>query len=91
MGIKRYHLLVNGRVQGVSYRMAAWEQAQRLDVTGWVRNRADGRVEMLIEGETASLNALIAWAKQGPRFANVAKVDITEKPATGEFTDFEIH
>ncbi len=90
MGIKRYHLLISGRVQGVSYRMSAWEKAQQLNLTGWVRNLSDGRVEMMIEGDTASLDQMIDWAGHGPRFADVTHIDITEQNHTGEFADFDI-
>lgn len=90
MGIKRYHLIISGRVQGVSYRISAWEKAQSLEISGWVRNLSDGRVEMLIEGELATLDQMTEWARQGPRFANVTNVDITEKEPVGDLIEFEI-
>jgi len=90
VGIKRYHLIISGRVQGVSYRVSAWEKAKQLDLTGWVRNLSDGRVEIVIEGEVDVLDQMTAWAGQGPRFAQVSDVDITEKAASGEFSEFEI-
>lgn len=90
MGVKRYHLIISGRVQGVSYRISAWEKAQQLDLTGWVRNLSDGRVEIVIEGEGHVLDQMTAWAGEGPRFANVTNIDVSEKDATGEFSDFEI-
>jgi acylphosphatase len=90
MGIKRYHLIISGRVQGVSYRVSAWEKARELELTGWVRNLSDGRVELVAEGEAARLDQMTAWAGEGPRFARVSHVDITENIATGEFSDFQI-
>lgn len=90
MGVKRYHLIISGRVQGVSYRVSAWEKARELSLTGWVRNLTDGRVEVVIEGDTETLEQMTAWTGQGPRFARVSNVDITENIATGEFSDFEI-
>lgn len=90
MGIKRYQLLISGRVQGVSYRVSAWEKARDLALTGWVRNLSDGRVEIVIEGEEHRLDQMRAWAGEGPRFANVSHIDVSEKAATGEFSDFEI-
>lgn len=90
MGIKRHHLIISGRVQGVSYRVSAWEKAQQLDLTGWVRNLSDGRVEIVAEGEQATLDEMTSWAGQGPHFANVSNVDVSEEAATGEFSDFEI-
>lgn len=90
MGIKRYHLIISGRVQGVSYRVSAWEKARELALTGWVRNLSDGRVEIVAEGEAERLDQMTAWAGQGPRFARVSNVDMTENIATGEFSDFQI-
>lgn len=90
MGIKRYHLIISGRVQGVSYRVSAWEKARELSLTGWVRNLTDGRVEIVIEGDTETLDQMTAWAGQGPRFADVSDVSVTEHSATGEFPDFQI-
>ncbi|WP_289282054.1 acylphosphatase, partial [Methylophaga sp. UBA5088] len=55
MGIKQKHCLISGRVQGVSYRYSAQQQAHQLGVTGWIRNLTDGRVELLIQGETEQL------------------------------------
>lgn len=91
MGISRYHLIIKGRVQGVSYRMSAWEQAQRLGVTGWVKNLPDGKVELVAEGDISALRQLLAWSEQGPRFAHVTQVELTESEATGEFHNFDIH
>lgn len=90
MGIKRYHLLIEGRVQGVSYRMSAQVAAQRTGVTGWVRNLRNGQVEMIAEGETDQLKQLVDWAWQGPGFAQVTDITLEEHQATGEFTQFEI-
>ena len=90
MEIKQYQLIISGHVQGVSYRISAREQARQLELSGWIRNLADGRVEMLIEGETGHLDLMTEWAGKGPRFASVTHVDITEKTASGEFTEFNI-
>lgn len=90
MGIKRYHLLVSGHVQGVGYRVSAREKARELGLTGWVRNCADGRVEMLIEGPVSTLDQMLEWAGRGPRFANVTDIDVTEQTANGDLTDFAI-
>ena len=90
MGIKRYHLIISGRVQGVSYRVSAWEKARELSLTGWVRNLTDGRVEIVIEGDTEILEQMTAWARKGPRFADVSDVSVSEHNATGEFPDFKI-
>lgn len=90
MGIKQYQLLIKGRVQGVGYRVSAAEKARQLDLVGWVRNLADGRVEICIEGDTEKLQEMIDWAWQGPRFAEVTHIDLSEKAAISGFLDFDI-
>ncbi|HUQ77206.1 MAG TPA: acylphosphatase [Burkholderiales bacterium] len=66
---------VKGRVQGVGYRDALRDEAQRIGVTGWVRNRADGSVEALLQGDAVSVERLIDWARRGPILAEVRSVD----------------
>ncbi|HCC80092.1 MULTISPECIES: acylphosphatase [unclassified Methylophaga] len=90
MGIKRYHFVIEGRVQGVSYRMSAQIAAQKIGVTGWVRNLRSGQVEMVAEGEPAQLEQLLEWAWQGPNFAQVTDISLEKLTATGEFSLFEI-
>ncbi|MDT8310735.1 MAG: acylphosphatase [Methylophaga sp.] len=68
MRIKQYHLIISGRVQGVSYRFSAWEKARQLGLTDWIRNLADGRVQIVIEGILAMLDQMIKWAGKGPQF-----------------------
>jgi acylphosphatase len=82
---------VSGRVQGVGFRYALRDEARRLGVRGWVRNRADGSVEALLSGDEAAVSALVAWAQRGPRAARVQSVR-DEAPAAdaGEPSDFEI-
>ncbi|HET8730975.1 MAG TPA: acylphosphatase [Moraxellaceae bacterium] len=72
---QQLHLLVTGRVQGVSYRANAAAMAQRLGLCGWVRNLADGRVELLAQGDEKPLRSLLAWAHQGPAQARVEHVE----------------
>ncbi len=81
------HLVIRGRVQGVWYRESMRREAERLGVTGWVRNRRDGSVEAMLQGEASQVEALIAWAWQGPPAAEVTDVSIAE--GTGVFTDFQ--
>ncbi|WP_439504042.1 acylphosphatase [Methylophaga sp.] len=90
MGIKRYHFVIEGRVQGVSYRMSAQIAAQKIGVTGWVRNLRSGQVEMVAEGDPAQLEQLLEWAWQGPNFAQVTDISLEKLTATGEFSQFEI-
>lgn len=71
-------LCIHGRVQGVGYRESMRQEAKRLNVCGWVRNRRDGTVEALICGEAVRIEMMVAWAKQGPRYATVERVEISE-------------
>ena len=82
---KRLH--ISGRVQGVNYRESMRYEAERLGVTGWVRNRRDGGVEAVVDGGAEALEAIIAWARRGPRSAHVVSVEVSE--VQGTFTRFE--
>ncbi len=84
-------LIIRGTVQGVWYRASTVEAAQRLGVTGWARNRADGSVEVLAVGTAEAVAALIEWAHEGPPKAVVADVATTELPLPAPVpTDFSI-
>jgi acylphosphatase len=78
------HLIIGGRVQGVGYRDALCAEAQRLGVTGWVRNRRDGSVEALLQGRASDVEAAIAWARHGPPAARVTEVTVAMPPTTFE-------
>ena len=82
------HLQILGRVQGVGYRAAMVEQARQLGLTGWVRNRRDGSVEAVVCGAADAQCALLAWARKGPSFAQVAEVSAGEIDATFVSFDF---
>ena len=68
------HLLISGRVQGVGFRWSMCEAALEHGARGWVRNRRDGRVEAVIDGEDAVVAAMLRWAQHGPRSARVEQV-----------------
>jgi acylphosphatase len=85
---KRLAVRITGRVQGVFFRASAEAEAKRLALTGWVRNRADGSVDLVAEGSKTSLDDLIAWCRHGPRRAEVEDVQVEWAPFTGEFTNF---
>ena len=75
-------VLIYGVVQGVGYREFTRRAALNRGVTGWVRNRADGAVEALVIGSHAAVEALVAEMRQGPQFATVKSVIVTEPDAT---------
>jgi acylphosphatase len=74
-GIITLHLSINGRVQAVGFRESMRLIAQALNITGWVRNRADGTVEATVQGEEAALEQLVNWCHNGPPGANVKYVN----------------
>ena len=87
--MKRYHIFVSGRVQGVFFRANTIEVANKLGIKGWVRNLKDGRVEIVAEGSEDKLNELVEWLKKGPILAKVVDLVIKEENPTGEFESFE--
>ena len=74
------HCFVSGKVQGVWFRASTQEKAQELGLTGWVRNLADGRVEVVACGDKNKLAELHAWLKQGPKLAKVSDLTYEELP-----------
>ncbi len=90
MANKRVQMIVRGRVQGVFFRAAAQREARRLGITGWVKNRADGSVEVMAEGDEESIRELSLWANHGPSAARVDNVDIRWRGYTGEWPEFSI-
>jgi acylphosphatase len=81
-------LLISGIVQGVGFRYSMMAQARLLGVTGWVRNRRDGRVEAMIAGDAAQIEAMLAWSRIGPAGGTVDELIV--EAATGDFADFEL-
>jgi len=90
MALKQVHLFVRGRVQGVFFRASAQREARRLGLTGWVKNRPDGSVEVLAEGEEEEIKELIGWANRGPGAARVDRVVVRWRSFTGDYPDFRI-
>ena len=86
----RLHAIVEGRVQGVGFRNFVLENATRLGLTGWVRNRWNGDVECLAEGDRQALDKLLAALQRGPRTGFVTKVKADWLQASGEFDYFSI-
>lgn len=86
----RLRLIASGRVQGVFFRANAAHTARGLGVRGWVRNRAEGTVEIVAEGPRSALERLLEWAKNGPPQARVDQIHADWSAATGEFSAFEV-
>lgn len=86
----RVHVIITGRVQGVAYRYSTQDAAYRFNVFGWVRNKKDGRVEAVFEGEKADVDSMLAWCETGPRMAEVKNVAVTWEEYSGEFSSFDI-
>jgi acylphosphatase len=77
------HLRISGRVQGVGFRDALLREALARSLTGWVRNRRDGTVEAVLQGDAAAVEAVLAWSRRGPPAARVDRVEA--RPAQGEY------
>lgn len=86
----RLHAFVEGEVQGVGYRYFVVENARSLGLTGWVRNRYDGSVEVLAEGTRSYLDILVDALQQGPRASRVSNVRKEWLAAEGAFSEFNI-
>lgn len=84
------HVFVNGRVQGVFFRSETRREARRNNVTGWVRNLPEGRVEAVFEGEKENVEKLIEFCKRGPPGARVTKIKVAFEIYVGELVDFQI-
>ncbi len=90
MALKRIHAVVEGRVQGVFFRAYTQEEATRLGLSGWVRNKLDGSVETIIEGEEQQVEDMANWLQQGSPHSQVTNIIITEESPTGLTGAFSI-
>jgi acylphosphatase len=90
MNLKTQHLTILGRVQGVGFRYYMAYKAKQFHVTGWVRNRADGSVEALIQGDADNIEQLIIRAHRGPPKSEVQSVTPEEVITSEIFTEFDI-
>jgi acylphosphatase len=81
--VVRRRVVVHGRVQGVFFRDSTRRAAERHGVAGWVRNREDGAVEAVFEGEAAAVERLVAFCNDGPRGAEVERVTLAEEEPEG--------
>ena len=93
--IQRLHAYVEGFVQGVGFRYYVLKSVQVTNLAGWVRNRHDGRVEVMAEGDLGQLNQLLADLRKGPISSEVEKVDydfldVQSSEGRGEFKGFKV-
>ena len=84
------HIFVSGRVQGVFYRAGTRECALKHQLSGWVRNLSDGRVEAMFEGEKGNIEKVIEWCRSGPPAAAPSDLDVEWLKYSGSFTDFTL-
>ncbi len=83
-------VVITGKVQGVFFRMETKQAADRYGVQGWARNKSDGSVEAVFEGDKEKVASIIEWCRQGPPFAKVNNLDVYWQEYKGEFKDFKI-
>ena len=88
--MKRFHVHISGRVQGVFFRANTRKQARALGLTGWVRNLPDDCVEAVFEGDQKDAEAMLAWCRTGTPPARVDHLEAEEENAEGGFTSFDI-
>jgi acylphosphatase len=81
---RRVRVVVRGRVQGVAFRACTADEARRVGVAGWVRNRPDGSVEAAFEGAAASVDAMLGFVRRGPRAARVEAVEVVDEALAGD-------
>jgi acylphosphatase len=88
--MRRVHLIIRGKVQGVFFRESTKTRARELGVHGWVRNLPDGTVEALAQGEDALITELLAWCQRGPPAARVTDVSVQDKPVGSDLGPFVV-
>jgi acylphosphatase len=88
--MKRVHVTITGRVQGVAFRAKTRSEANRNNVSGWVRNLPDGGVEAVFEGKPEDVEHVVRWCRVGPSLAVVEHVEVLEEPYSGTFKEFSI-
>lgn len=86
----RAHAIITGVVQGVFFRMETQRAAEKFDVRGWVRNKRDGSVEAVFEGDKDRVESVLQWCRQGPPHSVVNNVDVHWQEYSGEFLGFEV-
>lgn len=82
--MRRSHVIVSGRVQGVGFRVSCARRAEAAGVAGWVRNLRDGTVEAVLEGPDGAVSQVLGWLSEGPLGARVTGVEVRDETPTGE-------
>lgn len=88
--MKRVHILIDGRVQGVGFRHFTRTNANKIGITGWVKNLANGQVEVTAEGEEKNIDKFIELLKTGPRLAAVTELETEVQEYKDEFNSFKV-
>lgn len=88
--LKRLNVVISGRVQGVGFRHHVVTNAERLELTGWVKNRPDGRVEAEFQGEDTAVEQMVDICRQGPPGAWVSDIETTNMPLSEEEESFRV-
>ncbi|MHB1315959.1 MAG: acylphosphatase [Christensenellales bacterium] len=88
--MRHYHMIIHGKVQGVGLRYFIWRNASSYGICGWVRNRADGTVELDAQGGETEMAAFIKIIESGSRYSVVESVEAEELPSTGKYEAFHI-
>ncbi len=90
MAKEQRHIHIHGKVQGVGYRFFATRVARRLGLKGSIQNNRDGSVEATVEGEKSTIDEWIEELKEGPRYAEVTRIDQESRDFTGRLGDFDV-
>jgi len=90
MALARVHVLIEGDVQGVGFRFSTERVATKLGLAGWVRNRPEGAVEAVFEGERSVVDQMVAWCHRGPSSAYVNNVNVNWESPSGDLAGFRI-
>jgi len=85
------HVIITGKVQGVFFRMETMRTAERSNIKGWVKNRADGSVEAMFEGKKENVEFVLCWcSEEGPPLSDVTNVAVNWEGYSGKFNEFKI-
>jgi acylphosphatase len=88
---RQVYIVISGRVQGVGFRYFAMYKAEELDITGWVKNTPEGKLEIEASGELQNINTFIDWMKIGPARAIIGSFSVSDISPERTFTQFTIH